>query len=115
MQRVTSKKILKKWSPRYFVLTSSALSLYKEVWEYTKGMPPKIKVPLHRLMLSVMFTFLKRIFKGPRHAYQFKELETNCAYSTMHYQQFSRQLPSIEVCKLGHVDEKAARVLRTEL
>ena len=119
MQRVTSKKILKKWSPRYFVLTSSALSLYKEVWEYTKGMPPKIKVPLHRLMLiSDVYVFTKEdTLQGPRRAYQFKVLENKLAahYSTMHYQQFSRQLPSVEVCKLGHVDEKAARVLRTEL
>jgi hypothetical protein len=119
MQRVTSKKILKKWSPRYFVLTKNALLLYKEVWEYTKGMQPKLEIPLHRLMLiSDVYVFTKEdALQGPRRAYQFKIIENKLSahYSTMHYQQFSRQLPSTEICKLGHVDQKAATVLRTEI
>lgn len=119
MQRVTSKKILRKWSPRYFVLTKNALCLYKEVWEYTKGKPPKLQVPLHRLMLiSDVYVFTKEdALQGPRRAYQFKILENKLSehFSTMHYQQFSRTLPSVEVCKLGHVDQKAATLLRTEL
>ena len=66
-------------SPRYFVLTSSAC-LYKEVWEYTKGML-KNKVPLHRLMLiSDVYVFTKEdTLQGPRRVYQFKVLENKLA------------------------------------
>ena len=70
------------------------------------------------MLISDVYVFTKEdALQGPRRAYQFKILENKLSehFSTMHYQQFSRTLPSVEVCKLGHVDQKAATLLRTEL
>ena len=119
MQRVTSKKIMRKWSPRYFVLTPRALSLYKEVYEWNKGMPPKLFVNLHKLMtVSDVYIFQKQDkVQGPRQAFQFKIIENRLSphESAAQYQQFTRRLPSEEVCKLGHTDQSAAKALREEI
>ena len=119
IQRVTSKKILRKWSPRYFVLTPNALSLYKEAFEWETGAQPKLLVPIHKLMMVTdvyLFTKEDKV-PGPKRAHQFKIIENKLSSgeSASQYQTFSRRLASAEVCKVGHVDQSAARALREHL
>jgi hypothetical protein len=116
---VTSKKILRKWSPRYFVLTPNALSLYKEAFEWETGAQPKLLVPIHKLMMVTdvyLFTKEDKV-PGPKRAHQFKIIENKLSSgeSASQYQTFSRRLASAEVCKVGHVDQSAARALREHL
>jgi hypothetical protein len=109
MQRVTSKKIFKKWSPRYFVLEEDRFSLYRTRLEWETGRSPETLVILKAL------TFISPVMRkeqdeeavGPRLAW-LTEIKENDVAEMMPGQprpiKFTSGLPVNPLAKIGMVN-----------
>ena len=107
---------MKKWSPRYFVITAKSIRLYKkDPLQYGSAKPDELIALTLDLLIGTLYTFEDGAptVPGPKFLYQFK-IERNRKMVATKYSGVVGERKKL-VMKIGHVKEEGCKVIRAEL
>ena len=113
---MTSKRIVKRWKDRFFMLSSERLLVFNRKSDWEQDRQPKKNIRIHQLIeVGPLYQYKDEapMVPGPGLVWQFKIRENVVDASITHVPfKFSSVLPIKELCKLGTANRAMTVALR---